>query len=217
MTFRTKITNRKFISDENYLLWLEKPKGFEFKPGQFVGVNAIINGEKIKRFYSIASLPEEDFLLFYIKRVPKGKMSNYLANAPIGSEIELDNPMGKFTLDQSKFNRIIFIAAGTGIAPVRPLVYEALKENKSVKLIHQEKYENLLVFKDEFERLPIEYIPIISRQENTKYWKGHVQDYLDKIFEEDADYYICGSPNFVMDLVKKLKSKGAKNIIIEAF
>ena len=217
MSYKAKILDRQFISEENYLLKLEKPEGFQFKPGQFVGVNATINNEKIKRFYSIASLPEENFLLFYIRRVPNGKMSNYLATAPIGSELELDNPMGHFTLDRSKSDKVVFIAAGTGIAPMRPLAYEALKQGKKVKLIHQEKYEKLLVFKDEFEKLPIEYIPIISRENTTKYWKGHVQDYLDRIFEADADYYLCGSPNFVMDIKKRLEERGAKNIVIEAF
>ncbi len=214
---KVKILNREFISEENYLLKLEKPENFSFKPGQFVGITAEINGEKVKRFYSIASLPEEDFLLFYIRRVPNGKMSNYLAEVPIGKEVEVDGPYGHFTLDRSKSNKVYFIAAGTGIAPMRPLVYEALKQGKKVTLVHQEKYDNLLVFREEFEQLPIRYIPIISRDPNTKYYKGHVQDYLDQLTDPEADYFICGSPKFVQDLVKRLKEKGVKNIVVEAF
>ena len=214
---RTKIVDRKFLDDEHYLLYLEKPDGFEFKPGQFVGVTAEIDGEKVKRFYSIASLPEENFILFYIKRVPKGKMSNFLANVPLGSEVELDNPMGHFTLDKSKYNKVIFIANGTGIAPIRPLAYYAKKEGKEVTVIHQERYEKLLVFREDFLNWGIRYIPILSRERKENILHGHVQDYLDNFFETEADYYVCGSPKFVQELVKLLKEKGAKNVIIEAF
>lgn len=213
----TRIINRKFLDEDHYFLYLEKPTNFKFKPGQFIAVVANINNEKVKRFYSIASLPKEDFILLYIKRVPNGKMSNYLAEIPIGSEIEIEGPFGNFTLDKSKSEKIIFIASGTGIAPVRPLVYEALERGKKVTVIHQERYEKLLAFKEEFEKLPIEYIPILSREKETKYWKGHVQDYLDKIFDSEADYYIVGNPNFVKDLYQRLKEKGAKNIVMELF
>ncbi len=217
MAWRVKILERKFLDEDHYLLKTEKPKNFSFKPGQFVGITSEINGEKVKRFYSIASLPGEDFLLFYIKRVPGGKMSNFLAGTEIGTELELDGPYGKFTLERSKEDRIYFIASGTGIAPVRPLVYQAIKEGRSVVLVHQERYERLLVFREEFERLPIKYIPILSREERTNLLRGHVQDYLDEILDPNADYFLVGSPAFVSDLSKELKKRGVKNIIIEAF
>ncbi len=214
---KIKTINRVFLDKEHYFLYLEKPQDFEFKPGQFLAVIANINNEKVKRFYSIASLPKEDFILLYIKRVSNGKMSNYLAEVPTGSKIEIEGPFGRFTLDRSKYNKIIFIASGTGIAPVRPLVYEALEKGKEVTVIHQERYEKLLAFKEEFEKLSIRYIPVLSREESTKYWKGHVQDYLNEIFDPEADYYIVGNPNFVKNLYQKLKEKGAKNIIVESF
>ena len=211
-----EIIERVFINS-NYLLKIGVKEKINFIPGQFVNIEV----DGVVRSYSIASLPDEEFLLFYIKRVPNGILSNKLATISLGSKVHLYGPFGHMTVDKIFKNKVYFVAAGTGIAPVRPMVYWLYKNKPNVErfVIHQEKHEKYLVFKDDFERWATDYIPIISRQEDTQYLKGHFQDYIHKFVDMDANYVLIGSANFVINIYKLLQDMKIprENMILESF
>ena len=74
------------------------PQLFHFKPGQFIGIQLEIDGEKHNRSYTIASSPSRPHLLeLTIKREQGGAVSPWLhENIKLGSEIEIRGPAGRF-------------------------------------------------------------------------------------------------------------------------
>lgn len=93
---------------------------FHFKPGQFVGMQLEINGEKHNRSYTIASSPSRPYTLeLTIKREQGGTVSPWLHdNIHIGSKIELRGPAGRFNCFDAESGKVLLISAGSGITPM---------------------------------------------------------------------------------------------------
>ncbi|MBF6568162.1 MAG: FAD-dependent oxidoreductase [Candidatus Binataceae bacterium] len=98
-----------------------------FIPGQFISIAIPLPGETRSRPYSIASSPEdgEPFELCF-NRVPGGAGVEHLFARRIGDRISFTGPYGLFTLDRPPDTELVFIAEGTGIAPIRPMIRRAL-------------------------------------------------------------------------------------------
>jgi ferredoxin-NADP reductase len=123
-----------------YELRCEKPLEFSFKPGQFVlfDVPLLDNAKDIQpRAYSIASAPFDPDLLFVIKLVQNGRASRWIEKAlDAGTPVNVQGSFGAFTLDAAPGKPYIFIATGTGIAPLRSQILWALKEMKDTRQMH---------------------------------------------------------------------------------
>ncbi len=107
-------------------LFLDLPGGLDFRPGQFVSCLLPVDGERLTRPYSIASSPEQrDRLEVLLNLVPDGAGSRHLFSLPIGGTIQLTGPWGTFALDRAPDAETVFLADGTGIAPIRPMLHRA--------------------------------------------------------------------------------------------
>jgi len=198
---------------------------FNFNSGQFI--NIIKDG--ITRSYSIAnSSYHKNQLEFFIKNYENGLMSEYFFNkAKINDLLRLEGPLGTFFLRDSCFKNIIFLATGTGIAPIKSIL-EELEEsheqykNKNMWIFIGARYQEDLFWEPNFKNLNIKYIPVLSRQVND--WngaKGYVQDVLlkQRIDFRDTQVYACGS-NEMISLARKLLLKNnlnANNFFSDAF
>src|ERR1051325_11488723 len=92
-----------------------------FRPGQFVSCLLALDGETI-RPYSIASSPEEPQRIeLLLNRVPDGPGSTYLFDLRIGATLRFTGPWGTFVCDRAPAAEAVFVAGGTGIAPIRPM------------------------------------------------------------------------------------------------
>ena len=85
-----------------------------FEPGQYVRIHP--QGTEISRSYSMANPPGSNRLEFFIRLVPGGAFSGWLAQAKAGDKVELSTPHGTFFLRDEKRPRL-FVAGGSGIAP----------------------------------------------------------------------------------------------------
>ena len=204
-----KLLKKEYITDNAFKLILQKPESFNFDPGQFLTITAEISGENITRAYSIASLPTEKHVMLYIKLVQDGKMTTYLnkLKEPYG-DLLVKGPFGVLTPDHigTDFLNIIFLVAGSGISPVRPLAHYYDKfTDKNVYVVHQEREEKLLMFKEDFKSWRINYMPILSREKTSKIRYGHFQDYISEIIKPDSKYVVIGTPRFVTSAKEELK------------
>jgi len=97
---------------------------FHYKPGQFIGIEAEIDGELVKRTYSISSSPSRPLLLdITVKRVPGGAMSNWLPeNVAPGQRMRIRPPGGKFSVLENPCEKALFLAAGSGITPLMSML-----------------------------------------------------------------------------------------------
>jgi ferredoxin-NADP reductase len=98
----------------------EKPLLFSYRPGQFVTLLLTIDGEHIERSYSISSSPSRPHVLeFTVKRVPGGRVSNWLCDhVMLGERLTIKGPAGKFGCFDCPASKMLFIGAGSGITPI---------------------------------------------------------------------------------------------------
>ena len=132
----------------------ELKETFDFIQGQFLTLRTRIDGEEVRRSYSICSGVKDGHMRVGIKRVKNGLFSNY-ANDHFkrGMEVEVMPPQGSFytQLDEKNVKQYMCVAAGSGITPVLSIVKSVLdtEPNSKVTLIYGNRRSNSVIFKDE--------------------------------------------------------------------
>ena len=201
----SKISVIETLTDDVIKIVLRLPpnSNFNFNSGQYVN---IIKGN-LTRSYSIANCSDhKNQLEFFIKNYENGLMSEYFfKEAKINDLLRLEGPIGTFFLRDSSFKNIVFLATGTGIAPIKSILegldksYEQYK-NKNFWVIVGARYQEDLFWKPNLKNLNIKYIPVLSRQVNDYNGaKGYVQDIALKqqIDLENTQVYACGSNDMI--------------------
>jgi CDP-4-dehydro-6-deoxyglucose reductase, E3 len=215
----SKINIIEKLTDDILKIVLRIPpnSNFNFNSGQYVN---IIKGN-LTRSYSIAnSSNHKNQLEFFIKKYTNGLMSEYFfKEAKINDLLRLEGPIGTFFLRDSSFKNIIFLATGTGIAPIKSILEELDKsheyyQNNNLWVIVGARYQEDLFWKPNFKNLNIKHIPVLSRYD--KNWngaKGYVQDIVLKqqINLEKTQVYACGSN----DMINSAKELFLKNNLKE--
>lgn len=213
---------------------------FQYKAGQFLTLRVDVNGEKVRRPYSLCSSPAlgEDPKVTS-KRVEGGILSNHLNdNLKEGDEIEVFPPMGKFTteFDPNNQRAFIMLGGGSGITPLMSLLKTALyKEPMSmVFLFYGNQDQDSIIFDQELQELKEAYperFKLVNTLENApENWEGEsgrldrqkilklLDDYAIST-EDNVEYFICGPQGMIDESEKALDQRGiAKdNIHIEYF
>ena len=100
---------------------------FSFQAGQYLTLRTDIDGEEVRRSYSLCSSPSEGVWKVGVKKVPGGKFSTY-ANDILQAGVTIDamEPQGRFTLKEGQGLHHLGIAAGSGITPILSQVKEVL-------------------------------------------------------------------------------------------
>ena len=96
---------------------------FQFTPGQYLTLAVEVNGEQLRRSYSICSATNEA-LSIGVKAIENGKVSNYLNNISAGTELIVFEPEGNF-LWKPSYKNVVAIAAGSGITPIMSMLKTA--------------------------------------------------------------------------------------------
>lgn len=213
---------------------------FEYLAGQFLTIKANIDGEEVRRAYSLCSSPVEDLhLSVATKRVQGGKMSNWLNdNVKVGDELEVMAPQGKFFVETkpSNKNTYVLFAGGSGITPMLSILRAILKEEPGSKilLVYANRDEKSIIFKDQIEKLNKRYagkfnvLHILEEGDGSYcHYTGRINlDIIADILQKSvgmmslfAKYYVCG-PTPMMDVVLEgleKKKINKKNIFQEKF
>ncbi len=138
---------------------------FRFKPGQHIAVRARIDGEEVRRTYSITSAPGDRLLWITIKRVGDGVFSSWAHDAlTAGKSLDCMEPAGRFILPREDTSgaarRIIAIAAGSGITPVACIIEYALAQSPgtNVTLLYGNRTVEDIIFRERLEGLKNRHI-----------------------------------------------------------
>jgi CDP-4-dehydro-6-deoxyglucose reductase, E3 len=204
--FPSKVDAITKLSDNVIELKLRVPlqSRFNYLPGQYIN---IIKGD-YKRSYSIANIDSSTGIVLFIKNYQGGKFSTYLFNeAKINDLMRVEGPLGTFFFRHTKKTNIVFLATGTGIAPIKAIL-ESLDQNnleiigKNIYLFFGARTNKDLFWEPKFQNIDVIYVPVLSRSLNN--WngeKGHIQEVLisKKIDMKDSVVYACGSVNMIKD------------------
>jgi ring-1,2-phenylacetyl-CoA epoxidase subunit PaaE len=162
------LTVKKIIKEtpESVSIAFEIPdnltKDFQFKPGQYVTFKKTINGEEVRRSYSICSIPSENNLKVAVKKIENGLFSTY-ANVELqeGESLEVMTPTGNFVFpENSSSKNLVFFAVGSGITPIISLIKQRLVEDgfSNITLFYGNKGFHSIIFREEIEALKNKYM-----------------------------------------------------------
>jgi ferredoxin-NADP reductase len=208
---------------------------FDFIAGQFVSMKERRNEKEVTRAYSIASPPRADNSFdLCLNRVDEGFFSNYLCDLQEGAEVKFHGPHGYFVMRQPVCDSI-FIATGTGIAPIRGMLQWIYAEperwqGREFWLVFGNRMPADIYYHHEFRRLAaaqpnFHYLPTLSRAAAD--WpglRGYVQDHVREVARartgKPTEAYICGLQKMVeanRDLLIKELGWEKKSVMYERF
>jgi len=97
----------------------ELAESFTYTPGQYLSVEATINGNKVRRSYSICSYHKDKEIEIGVKRIDSGLFSNYALTLKAGDTLDVMPPDGRFTtqINENNKHHYLLVAAGSGITP----------------------------------------------------------------------------------------------------
>ncbi|CAN5476918.1 ferredoxin--NADP reductase [soil metagenome] len=204
-------------------------KKIQYKAGQFLTLIMTINGERIRRAYSMCTSPlVDDYPAVTVKVVEGGKMSGFLIkNLKVGDIIEVMEPMGHFTTDLLEKNKrhIILFGGGSGITPLMAILKSILygEPQSIISLIYANRDENSVIFKDKIKELQHKFtgrFNVIHVLDNAPLnWQGPSgllnPDMLKKILAElpiwspeNTQYLMCGPEGMMNNVENTLNAFG---------
>jgi ring-1,2-phenylacetyl-CoA epoxidase subunit PaaE len=124
---------------------------FAFRAGQHLTLRAMIDGEEVRRNYSLCTAPAESDWMVTVKRIGGGLFSNWVGDQlKVGDTVEVMVPHGSFTTDYDAGNsrHLVGIAGGSGITPVMSLIKTLLREEprSSFTLLYGNRDSSSVIF-----------------------------------------------------------------------
>jgi CDP-4-dehydro-6-deoxyglucose reductase len=202
---------------------------FRSLPGQFI---RIWNRWQVARSYSLSSVAEVSGLLrIHVRRVEGGQFSQYwFSEAQVGDLLRIEGPHGRFFVRERQASRLtLFLATGTGIAPINAILEgmnkETLQRLGTVVLYWGNRYHQDEYWADHLTKLclarGIRYQPIYSRESVPSGVARYVQDAVAQEFTTlvDAAAFACGSSRMIVAAKDRLTRLGlhSENFVADAF
>lgn len=221
-----KLTDKKEVAPNVYRLIFALPKTDDIiglPTGQHVALHATINGKSVQRSYTpISNNKDLGYIELLIKVYPNGALTNYLAQLPVGQEMDIRGPKGAMKYSRQYATRIGMIAGGTGITPMYQLIRAICEDEDDktcVSLLYANNTEADILLRQELEsyaaRFPqkfkMEYV--LSQPDDT--WKGNKgfvnAEMIAKRIgpaESDAKVLLCGPPPMISAMKMNLEGMG---------
>jgi all-trans-retinol 13,14-reductase len=191
----------------------------QYKPGQYINLELKPNEY---RSYSIAGIGrEKDYttiiLIIEIPEFTLGLSHFFIEQSP-PQIINCIGPVGRFTLTPSS-RRKVFVATGTGIAPIIPMIHKLLVDTGDIELIYGIKsieynYLNKYLDSDTITNhictsniSPEQITSSIFQGRVTEYFKTHASQFT------NCDFYLCGNPNMIAEMKLQIEQTNGENTI----
>jgi ring-1,2-phenylacetyl-CoA epoxidase subunit PaaE len=211
---------------------------YQFEPGQYLTLRAVLDGEEIRRSYSICSGPDDGELRIAVKRVDNGLFSGWAnAEVKIGDGVEVMTPTGRFGLAIPPVDGRIHVgfAAGSGITPIMSILRGVLAREPSSLffLFYGNRSGADMLFREELEDLKDRFLArlavfhVLSQEEQDlpilsgRLDGGKVRRFLTTLVPAAAvDHaFVCGPSGMIDDLETTLARMGLSDeqIHVERF
>lgn len=214
-----RVSKKEMLSHDVIGLHLQLPgsERLQFLPGQYIEF-ILKNGKR--RAFSIANAPHDTFgLELHLRVVNNGEFTQYVLNELQEKAImRIEAPLGSFYLREDSQKPIIFVATGTGFAPIKGIIEHMLyHDNQRPMTLYWGGRQPADLYLDELckrwaAHVPtFTYIPVLSKPEPD--WKGRT-GYVQQAVTEDTpdlngfEVYVCGLPDMVDDAQKQFAAHG---------
>lgn len=197
----------------------ELKEAFVFTPGQYLTLRKIIDGQEVRRSYSICAAPVDNELRVAVKKVDQGKFSGF-ANSGLqpGDELEVMPPLGKFMSRRggAVAGRYLAFAAGSGITPVLSIMKSVLHNEPDAEftLVFGNRGRSSIIFKEAIEALKNKFMGrlriyhIFTRETmDTPLFNGRInadkaRSLCERLIDvKDIDeIFICGPEDMILSL-----------------
>ncbi len=214
---------------------LKEPKTIDYIPGQYIQLLTPAyekSSEEVYRAYSISSDPtDKNNIELIIRLVPGGICTTYCFKyLKVGDEVKINGPYGDFRLSGTDAP-IVFIAGGSGMAPIKCMLHQMKNEGIKRKATY---YFGANTIKDMFmaeqmrtfekELADFRFVPAIAKPQDGEKWDGQV-GLVTEILQKDlknaaeCEAYLCGSPGMIDAAIKVLTELGLnkENIFYDKF
>lgn len=199
---------------------------FAFKAGQYLTLAAKIDGEDIRRSYSICSMPGDSHLRVGVKKVADGRFSSFVGGMlSAGDTMRVMPPEGRFTPKIGGSHDYILIAAGSGITPMLSIAKTVLgrEPQSSIALIYGNRSTDTIMFREALDDLKDRYlgrftlIHILSREkQDVELLNGRIDGariaelatrrLIDPLHADGV--FLCGPGEMIDDVTAALKQLG---------
>jgi ring-1,2-phenylacetyl-CoA epoxidase subunit PaaE len=215
----------------------ELKSAYQFIAGQYVTIKLTLDGQEIRRAYSICASPNSGDLRIAIKSVKNGHFSKFAnENLKVGDILEVGIPEGKFTFEPNpdRLKNYVGFVAGSGITPVMSILKSVLESepNSTFVLVYGNKNPEETIFQNELHDLQLKYVGrffvhyVFSQAKVDSELFGRIDKSAvnfvlnNKHKEKEFDkFYLCGPEemiNMVTDVLKE-HNVAEKNIKFELF
>ena len=230
-TYNARLIKRVDHTDDLATFWVKfdgEPTPFE--PGQYMTIGVYADGKIVQRPYSIASAPATagtDGYEMYVRLVPILRFTTLLWRLPVGHEMRMIGPKGRFMLEPDDERTHLFVSTGTGIAPFMAMMRQHLIQGKPRRtvLINGSSYVDELGYRDTLETwerdgtYPLTFVPTVSRASDPRNagWSGRTGRAEGVIMDVCRDLeldphntvvYICGNPDMILNVEELLLAAG---------
>ncbi|MBW8002806.1 MAG: 2Fe-2S iron-sulfur cluster binding domain-containing protein [Planctomycetes bacterium] len=214
---------------------LLEPDTIDFIAGQYIQLLTPIyekSGEEVYRAYSVASdATQKNVIELIIRLMPGGICTTYCFEyLKVGDEIKLNGPYGDFRLSETNAP-IVFIAGGSGMAPINCLLHQMKNENINRNAVYYfgANTVNDLFYLDEMKQFEsqladFKFVPVVAAADKDDSWdseSGLVTQAVERNLKnaDQCEAYLCGSPGMIDASIEVLKKLGMneKNIFFDKF
>jgi NAD(P)H-flavin reductase len=197
----------------------------EYRAGQYLSIEAPRYQSRLWRTYSPANAPRRDNTLeFHVRAVGAGWVSSALVRRlQVGDMIKLAAPMGSMTLDRRSTRDAVFVAGGTGLAPIKSLLEELTRYNRT-RWVHvffgARNREDLYDLAD-LNRMAARYpwLSVVTACSEDPTFPGEQGDISDVVAKygpwKEHDFFVSGSGRMVRATLKRLSELQVPSIRIK--
>jgi ferredoxin-NADP reductase len=193
-----------------------RPSSLDYKAGQFMFVTLKVDGQEMRKPFSISSSPTEMDFVEFTKKFTGHPFSNRLDGLKIGDPVTIDAPFGSFTFE-GESERIGLLSGGVGITPLRCICKfcTEMKLDTKVTLLYGNRTEADIVFRQELEQMQrqnnnLKIVFTVDEPETD--WEGYTGNIDAEMIKTEIPaypetlFYLCGPPAMVQAMENLLKA-----------
>ncbi len=145
----------------------ELKSDYSYTPGQYLTLRTTLDGEEVRRSYSICSGPDDGEIRIAIKKIDGGAFSSWAAEElKVGDKLDVMTPTGRFGVETSPGEALTYVgfAAGSGITPILSIIKGVLarEPNSRFFLFYGNRTTSGMLFRETLEELKDRFIERLS-------------------------------------------------------